>query len=725
MLKCSISGKVPSEPVVTRQGVVYERRLIEKYIDTHQCCPVTRDALSREDLITIRCSSSSSSSTTASAVAMLDLGVLANTNMSFAAAEGNSALCAVSGATRPTVPTLVDQLQSEWDGLMLEHFTLRQQLVQTQHELALALAKHEAACRVVAGLKKECDALRETRGGADSTTAAAAVVLPATVVDVIDATWKRGREERKRSASSSSAHGNNNNNSAEETAVLSYTKRLQLKGLFLTTTTTTMTRKKGEGEEESSSRSGNSHYVSAAGKIWPYTAVGVVSEPPASSSSSSLPTLVLGGADGCLYLASGEQGAEGEEEAFSPVVAGAGHTAAIHHILTLPPGDDGEPAAACQRLLSASSDKTVKLWEITAGGSKRRRTETTTTTAPEALASFDLNCRQTLRYAHGVSSISPTLLDNRYLLAGGGTHVPYLYFSDVVSGDHVAVVDLSAAGGASSSSSSSSWWSMMGSGSGGVLTSRVEAVAMHPFGAVAGLLGHTSTSSGGLGAALWSKSSGAPATTNAPTAGLGQSVVALWDVKSMTRDTVIPITCDIIRSAPGFASSTMPLAMQQEMASAVATSLAFAQDGVTFAVGLSSGAALVWDLRKVAKGPMGYLDAPPPHPERGVVSPGPASVSFVDALTTTVVAVGAGAWLSFYNVGVGAGLYRAGDGAVAQIHLEEEAGNKGGRSGASPLFITREVVLPRREVIAGKGAGRQWAVVGSYGGGVAVCQTAS
>lgn len=51
-----VSGEIPQVPVVTKSnGMLYEKRLIEKYIQEEGRCPVTGNNISVEDLIQIQC----------------------------------------------------------------------------------------------------------------------------------------------------------------------------------------------------------------------------------------------------------------------------------------------------------------------------------------------------------------------------------------------------------------------------------------------------------------------------------------------------------------------------------------------------------------------------------------------------------------------------------------------------------------------------------------------
>lgn len=63
--------------------------------------------------------------------------------------------------TLTSIPSLLSVLQSEWDALALETYTLRQHLTQTRQELSRALYEHDAAVRVITRISKERDEARE------------------------------------------------------------------------------------------------------------------------------------------------------------------------------------------------------------------------------------------------------------------------------------------------------------------------------------------------------------------------------------------------------------------------------------------------------------------------------------------------------------------------------------------------------------------------------------
>ncbi|KAK9137994.1 hypothetical protein Sjap_008588 [Stephania japonica] len=121
---CAISGEAPEEPVVSKKsGLLFEKRLVERHIKDYGKCPVTGEPLTMDDIMPVK------------------------TNKVV--------------KTRPlqaaSLPGLLGMFQNEWDSLMLSNFALEQQLHTARQELSHALYQHDAACRVIARLKKERD----------------------------------------------------------------------------------------------------------------------------------------------------------------------------------------------------------------------------------------------------------------------------------------------------------------------------------------------------------------------------------------------------------------------------------------------------------------------------------------------------------------------------------------------------------------------------------------
>ncbi|KAG0235540.1 Pre-mRNA-processing factor 19 [Actinomortierella wolfii] len=124
-----VSGEAPENPVVSRKtGQVYERRLIVKYIADNGKDPVTGEEMTEDDLLEIKSAPST---------------------------------VKPRPPTMTSIPSILSVLQNEWDSIMLETFTLKQQYQQVRQELSHALYQHDAACRVIARLMKERDAARE------------------------------------------------------------------------------------------------------------------------------------------------------------------------------------------------------------------------------------------------------------------------------------------------------------------------------------------------------------------------------------------------------------------------------------------------------------------------------------------------------------------------------------------------------------------------------------
>jgi len=168
------------EPVVSiKSGHIFEKRVIDKYLrDNNGKCPITDQDLTAQDLVSLK----------------------------------------VNKVVKPrppaatSIPGMLQLFQNEWDALMLESFTLKQQLDSVRQELAHSLYQHDAACRVIARLIKERDEARNALSnfqGASQTSAQSADsmevdsgVIPEEVRATIDkksAELTAGRKKRVKS----------------------------------------------------------------------------------------------------------------------------------------------------------------------------------------------------------------------------------------------------------------------------------------------------------------------------------------------------------------------------------------------------------------------------------------------------------------------------------------------------------------------------------------------
>jgi pre-mRNA-processing factor 19 len=147
---CAISGTAPEEPVfAAKTGYVYEKRLIVKHIESVGKCPVTKDDLSKDDLVEVK---------------------------------ANKAI-RPRPASATSVPGILSLLQSEWDALMTETYELKTHLDTTRKQLAHALYQHDAACRVIARLLRERDAARSQVAGLQEQLANSRPAEPSDLAD--------------------------------------------------------------------------------------------------------------------------------------------------------------------------------------------------------------------------------------------------------------------------------------------------------------------------------------------------------------------------------------------------------------------------------------------------------------------------------------------------------------------------------------------------------------
>ncbi|UZJ55234.1 hypothetical protein CBS101457_004554 [Exobasidium rhododendri] len=179
---CAISGEPPTTPVIsTKSGLVYEARLIRKYVQENGKDPISGEELLEDDLLEIR---------------------------------SNPKIAIPRPPTLSSVPSLLTSLQNEYDSVMLEMFSLRKSYDNVRQELSHALYANDSANRVVARLMWERDEARSAlasikdslgQGGLtaeagpeqDSEMAEAAGGLPSAVLAKIEETSKALSSTRK------------------------------------------------------------------------------------------------------------------------------------------------------------------------------------------------------------------------------------------------------------------------------------------------------------------------------------------------------------------------------------------------------------------------------------------------------------------------------------------------------------------------------------------------
>lgn len=148
VLVCSISHQSPIKPVVARTtGLIFERSVVEKYIELNETCPITHTPLTLSDLTPISGKSSFDP-------------------------EKSLLSKAVSATGVPThhsqVPELLHRVKEDHDSLTLEIHALKQHVQKLRRELSHALYQKDASCRVIARLIQERDEARRVLGELES-----------------------------------------------------------------------------------------------------------------------------------------------------------------------------------------------------------------------------------------------------------------------------------------------------------------------------------------------------------------------------------------------------------------------------------------------------------------------------------------------------------------------------------------------------------------------------
>ncbi|WFD29207.1 Phosphoinositide phosphatase sac1 [Malassezia sp. CBS 17886] len=140
-----ISGEAPREPVVSKKsGIVFEKRLIERYIEDNGKDPVTAEALVVDDLLPLK-------------------SCVYAPKTAFPKPPSHS-----------SVPSLLMSLQNEYDAIVFEMFSLKKQYDSVRQDLAHALYTNDASMRVIARLIKERDEAREALGSVHQNLSATA-----------------------------------------------------------------------------------------------------------------------------------------------------------------------------------------------------------------------------------------------------------------------------------------------------------------------------------------------------------------------------------------------------------------------------------------------------------------------------------------------------------------------------------------------------------------------
>jgi pre-mRNA-processing factor 19 len=126
---CSLSGKLLEKPVISKKtGHLFEKELILKHIESTAQCPVSGGELTENDLVELR-----------------------NSGENFIIKPRNAG---------NHLPVILNKIQTEWDGLLLENFQIKKQLQEVRQEMANNLYQHEAASLVICRLIKERDQLK-------------------------------------------------------------------------------------------------------------------------------------------------------------------------------------------------------------------------------------------------------------------------------------------------------------------------------------------------------------------------------------------------------------------------------------------------------------------------------------------------------------------------------------------------------------------------------------
>ena len=118
---CHLTGALATEPVASKTtGHIYDRKNLENYLSTKGTCPVTGQAMSANDVLSLHLSSSPYTPV----------------------------------STQGSIPDLLSALSREWDLFLVDHHHIRQELDNCKIELCKTKHQLEASLRVITRLSE-------------------------------------------------------------------------------------------------------------------------------------------------------------------------------------------------------------------------------------------------------------------------------------------------------------------------------------------------------------------------------------------------------------------------------------------------------------------------------------------------------------------------------------------------------------------------------------------
>jgi pre-mRNA-processing factor 19 len=129
---CSLSGLPAECPVISiKTGHIFEKSLIEKHIRTFGKCPLSETEMTLNDLVEIK---------------------IDNQEINLSKPRNSKAV---------SLPGMLNDLEADWEKVLIETALLRKEYDETRKELAHSLYQNDASTRVIANLIRERDSARE------------------------------------------------------------------------------------------------------------------------------------------------------------------------------------------------------------------------------------------------------------------------------------------------------------------------------------------------------------------------------------------------------------------------------------------------------------------------------------------------------------------------------------------------------------------------------------